>query len=153
MSQEDPQAGAPAEVNVRRAASSVRRGVISLGRRLRAERTPGGLTSLGLSVLGQLNRRGPLTPGDLAAADRIQPQSLTRTLTSLEADGLVARQPDPADGRRSLLVITTAGVSVLRAEMDRGDQWLATALAAKLTSTEAELLRLAGELMERLADP
>ena len=65
----------------------------------------------------------------------------------------MARQPDPADGRRSLLVITTAGVIMLRAEMHRGDQWLATAMAAKLTGTEAELLRLAGELMERLADP
>lgn len=142
----------PAEANARRAAVAVRRGVTTLGRILRTERTPGGLTSLELSVLGHLNRRGPLTPGDLAAADRIQPQSLTRTLTSLAANGLLSRQPDPADGRRSQLAITAAGVSSLRAEMDERDQWLTAAMAAKLTSTEAELLRLAGELMERLAD-
>jgi hypothetical protein len=37
--------------------------------------------------------------------------------------------------------------------MDQRDQWLAAAMAEKLTSTEAELLRLAGELLERLADP
>jgi len=145
-------AALPPEADTQRAAMAVRRGVTSLGRSLRTGRTPGGLTSLELSVLGHLNRRGPLTPGDLAAADRIQPQSLTRTLTSLEAGGLLSREPDPSDGRRSLLAISAAGVSVLRTEMDQRDRWLAAAMAAKLTSTEAELMRLAGELMERLAD-
>jgi DNA-binding MarR family transcriptional regulator len=134
------------------AAISVRRGVLALSRRLRTERSPGGLTSLELSVLGHLNRRGPMTPGDLAAADRIQPQSLTRTLTGLDADTLLSRRPDPADGRRSLLAITPAGVDALRREMDQRDQWLAAAMAARLTTTETELLRLAGELLERLAD-
>jgi DNA-binding MarR family transcriptional regulator len=135
------------------AAKAVRRAVVSLGRQLRAERTPGGLASVELSVLGHLNRRGPLTPGDLAASDRIQPQSLTRTLTTLEAEGLVLRQPDPADGRRSLLAITPDGAEALHREMDQRDQWLAAAMAQKLTSTETELLRLAGALLERLADP
>ena len=41
----------------------------------------------------------------------------------------------------------------IRASRVLATRALATALAAKLTSTEAELLRLAGELMERLADP
>ena len=104
-------------------------------------------------MLGHLNRRGALTPGDLAAADRIQPQSLTRTLTSLDASGLISRQPDPSDGRRSLLAITAAGISVLRSEMNQRDRWLAAAMVAELTETERELMRLAGELMERLADP
>jgi DNA-binding MarR family transcriptional regulator len=139
---------------MRTAALAVRRGVISLGRRLRMERSPGGgLTSLGLSVLGHLNRRGPLTPGDLAAADKVQPQSLTRTLANLEAARLVSRGPDPADGRRSVLAITQPGHDALRREMAQRDAWLATAMAAQLTSTEIELLRLAGDLMERLADP
>ncbi len=151
-SQEADLAASGAEVDARRAATSVRRGVISLGRRLRAERTPGGLTSLELSVLGHLNRRGPLTPGDVAAADRIQPQSLTRTLSSLAAAGLLSRQPDPSDGRRSLLAITAAGVGMLRDEMDQRDEWLARAVAEELTSTETEVLRLAGELLDRLAD-
>ena len=147
------QAVRPPEADARRAAIAVRRGVTSLGRRLRTDRTSGGQTSLELSVLGHLNRRGALTPGDLAAADRIQPQSLTRTLTSLDASGLISRQPDPSDGRRSLLAITAAGISVLRSEMNQRDRWLAAAMVAELTETERELMRLAGELMERLADP
>ncbi len=155
MSDEPSRVGVllPPEADARRAAIAIRRGVNSLGRTLRAERTPGGLTSLELSVLGHLNRRGPLTPGDLAAADRIQPQSLTRTLTSLKAGRLVSMRPDPSDGRRSMLAITAAGGSSLRAEMDQRDQWLAAVIAERLTSTEAELLRLAGELLERLTDP
>jgi DNA-binding MarR family transcriptional regulator len=134
------------------AATMVRRGVVSLGRRLRLERTAASPTALELSLLGHLHRRGPLTPGDLATAERIQPQSLTRTLTNLEASKLVWREPDPADGRRSLLAVTESGLVALRHEMQQRDSWLAAAMAAHLTSTEIELLRLAGELMERLAE-
>jgi DNA-binding MarR family transcriptional regulator len=134
------------------AAADVRRGINSLGRRLRLGRSAASLTALELSVLGHLHRRGPLSPGDLAALERVQPQSLTRTLTSLEAHALTQREPDPADARRSLLAITTAGLTALRAEMDRRDTWLAAAMSVELTDAEIGLLRLAGELMERLAD-
>jgi DNA-binding MarR family transcriptional regulator len=132
-------------------AIQVRRGVISLGRRLRLQRAAS-LTALGLSVLGHLHRRGQQSPGDLAMAERVQPQTLTRTLAGLEAEGLIRREPDPVDGRRSILAITEAGLSALRVEMEQRDAWLAAAMAAHLTSTEIGLLRLAGEVMERLAD-
>ena len=134
------------------AATDVRRGIFSLGRRLRLGRSAASLTTLELSVLGHVHRRGPLSPGDLAALERVQPQSLTRTLTSLQEHGLTVREPDPADGRRSLLAITTAGLTALRAEMDQRDTWLAAAMSVELTEAEIGLLRLAGELMERLAD-
>jgi len=133
------------------AASEVRRGVISLARRLRLERDEVGLTALGLSVLGHLRRRGPMTPGELATAERVQPQSLTRTLAALETAGLVSREPDPADGRRSLLAITDYGQAALRAEMEQRDAWLAAAMAEQLNATEIGLLRLAGPLLARLS--
>jgi DNA-binding MarR family transcriptional regulator len=142
----------PAAAQVGPAAAALRRGVISLGRRLRTERPPAGLTALELSALGHLNRRGPLTPGDLAGAERVQPQTLTRTLGRLAADGLIVRQPDPDDGRRSLLALTGPGHTALLAEMRQRDAWLAGAMAVSLTATEVELLRLAGPLLERLAD-
>ena len=134
------------------AAAEVRRGVISLARRLRLERNEVGLTALELSVLGHLHRSGPLTPGELATAERMQPQSLTRTLAALEEAGLASRQPDPADGRRSLLAITDHGQAGLRSEMKQRDNWLSAAMAAELTTTEIGLLRLAGSLLERLAE-
>ena len=73
------------------AATAVRRGVTTLSRRLRLERPAHSETLLQLSVLAELNRHGPMTPGELAALQRIQPQSLTRTLASLEARQLVRR--------------------------------------------------------------
>jgi DNA-binding MarR family transcriptional regulator len=133
-------------------AMAVRRSVMSLGRRLKLERPAGGLTSLELSVLGHLHRRSALTPGEIAAAERVQPQTLTRTLTSLESTGLIARSDHPDDGRRALLTLTEAGGGALRADVAQRDRWLAAAMAASLTETERELLRLAAGLLERVAD-
>jgi DNA-binding MarR family transcriptional regulator len=134
------------------AAVAVRRAVLSIGRRLKAERPAEGRPSLELSVLGHLHRRGPMTPGDLAAAERVQPQTLTRTLTSLEHDGLIVRAAHPRDGRRALLTVTQAGRDALRSDMAVRDDWLATAMADCLTGTERELLLLAAGLLEQLAD-
>jgi DNA-binding MarR family transcriptional regulator len=133
------------------AATAVRRGVIHLGRRLRLERPGHDVTLLQLAVLAELNNTGPMTPGQLAAVQRVQPQSLTRVLATLEARGLLGRQAHPGDGRRALLAITDDGHQALRRDADARDRWLARAMAAQLTPTEQELLRLAGELMDHLA--
>jgi DNA-binding MarR family transcriptional regulator len=132
-------------------ATAVRRGVIRLGRRLRLERPAHDVTLLQLGILAELNDGGPMSPGELAAAQRVQPQSLTRVLATLETRELIGRQAHPGDGRRALLAITAAGRDALRRDVDQRDSWLARAMAAELTPTEQELLRLAGELMERLA--
>jgi DNA-binding MarR family transcriptional regulator len=116
------------------------------------ERPETGMPSLELSVLGHLNRRGFMTAGEIAAAERVQPQTLTRTLAALESKGAIRRQVDPADRRRSALSITAAGREALVADMRQRDSWLALAMAEELTPTERRLLYLAGELMERLAE-
>jgi DNA-binding MarR family transcriptional regulator len=133
------------------AAISLRRGVTRLGQRLRAERPAGSQPLARLGVLAQLHLRGPASAGALAVSAGVQPQTLTRTLAGLEHDGLVSRQADPADRRRALLALTSAGQEVLAGDMRQRDGWLAAAMASELTPTEHEILRLAGELMERLA--
>jgi DNA-binding MarR family transcriptional regulator len=135
-----------------RAAMAVRRGTTRLARRLRAQRAESPETLLELSVLGHLYRRGPMTPGALAAAERLQPQSLTRALARLEHDHLVLRRSDESDRRRSLLALTEAGRLALTRDMARRDAWLAAAMARELNPAEQQLLRLAGDLMERLAE-
>jgi DNA-binding MarR family transcriptional regulator len=142
---------------LQRAATAVRRGTTRLARRLRMERPEPGqagpeLSNLALSVLAHLHTRGPMTPGTLAAAERLQPQSLTRTLAVLERQHLIIRQLDGRDARRSLLALTEAGLQALTVDMRQRDDWLADAMARELTRAERELLRLAGELMERLAE-
>jgi len=93
-----------------------------------------------------------MTPGGIAALERVQPQTLTRALAALEDRSLISRRADPDDRRRSLLSITDAGCQVLAGDMRQRDSWLSLAMAEKLTPTERRLLDLAGELMERLAD-
>jgi DNA-binding MarR family transcriptional regulator len=138
--------------DARRTASAVRRATMRLARRLRAERPRPGISLQKLSVLAHLNRSGPLSPGEVATADHIQPQSLTRALASLEREGLITRTADPHDHRRARLELTADGVAVLHADMHQRDVWLARALSEQLTPTERQLLRLASELMQRLAD-
>ncbi|HJQ46434.1 MAG TPA: MarR family transcriptional regulator [Amycolatopsis sp.] len=133
-------------------AHEVREGVGRLNWRMRAERDRTGPSPLVLSVLSRLYRAGTQTPKTLADGERIQPQSLTRVLATLEREGLVARRPDPADGRKSLLDITEAGLRTLREYSEQRERWLAAAMAATLTGTERELLRLAAQVMDRLAD-
>jgi len=132
--------------------SFVRRAVGALGRRLRAQRPENGLSLTKLSVLGQLYRRGSMSAAELAALERVQPQSLTRVLAELVEAGLVSRRADVKDGRRLLLDITGDGRAMLTRDMQQRDAWLARAMADELSVTERELLRLAAQLLERLAD-
>ena len=60
-------------------------------------------------VLNQLVHGGPATVGAIAAALRITHASVSQTRHSLEEAGLVASEPDLADGRRRRLVLTSQG--------------------------------------------
>ncbi len=133
-------------------ARTLRRGVMSLARRLRAERAANGMSLAKISVLGHLARRGELTPSTLAAADRLRPQSLTRVLAELETDGLITRTRDAADGRQRRVALTPLGRSMLAADMRQRDEWLAAAMGRSLTGDERDLLVRAAALLERLAD-
>ncbi len=141
-----------ADDDLLQAATTVRRGTTRLARRLRMERPQAEGTLLELAILAHLSRRGPMTPGALAAAERLQPQSLTRALARLERSGLVIRRPDHEDRRRSLLAVTETGRAALGRDMQQRDAWLAAAMEQQLTRVERELLRMAGELMDRLAE-
>lgn len=131
--------------------SIVRRAVVALGRRLRVERSATGLSLTKLSLLGHLYRKGSMSAAELAALERVQPQSLTRVLAELAASGLVSRRADAQDGRRVLLDITGDGRATLSDDMHQRDAWLGRAME-ELSVTERELLRLVAPLMERLAD-
>jgi DNA-binding MarR family transcriptional regulator len=134
------------------AARALRRGITELYRRLRAERMSHGLSPSKLSILGRLALNGPLTVTALAAKERVQPQSLTRTLADLEESKLIVRRQDQVDRRQSLAEITRLGEELLRNDARRQAAWLATAMSSLLTPAERELLRVAAQLMRQLAD-
>ncbi|MET7569799.1 MarR family transcriptional regulator [Streptomyces sp. NPDC005492] len=133
-------------------AARIRRGVVRLNRRLRQERGgEGRLTPNQLIVLGHLHRHRSATPGEVAAAERQRPQSLTRVFAELEAEGLIEREPSAVDRRQSVLTLTAEGRRALELDMAERDVWLADALTT-LSETERGLLKLAAAVMERLAD-
>jgi DNA-binding MarR family transcriptional regulator len=125
------------------------RSVARLNRRLRQERQTD-LTPTQLSVLGSILKLGPSTPSAIAAHERVQPPSITRTLTCLVDEGLAIREPHPDDGRQVLISVSDKGDAVLAEERERRDEWLAQHLA-KLTTAERKTLREATALLERLA--
>jgi DNA-binding MarR family transcriptional regulator len=133
------------------AAREVRHGVTALAARARIERQ-GGMSLNQVAVLVRVVRHGPVTPGEVAAHLRMQPQSLTRTFAALEAAGYVRRTQDPTDGRQSLLLATATGRGALADEMAPRDTWVRAAMEHVLTPAERELLVVAAQLMSRLAE-
>ena len=126
------------------------RSVARLNRRLRQERQTD-LTPTQLSVLGSILKLGPSTPSAIAAYERVQPPSITRTLNCLVDDGLALRKPHPDDGRQVIISISDKGEAVLAEERDRRDQWLTQRLR-ELSAPERKTLREAAVLLEQLAD-
>ena len=104
------------------------------------------------SVLGRLDREGPQTTSKLASAERVRPQSMGQTVAELETQGLIARRPDPADGRSALLELTEAGRAELREDRGRREGWLAEALEENFSDEEREALDEATRLLARLAE-
>jgi DNA-binding MarR family transcriptional regulator len=103
------------------------------------------------SVLSRLDREGAQSTSTLATAERVRPQSMAQTLADLESGGLIARRPDPADGRRILIELTTRGRERLREDRRRREGWLAEAISAELTGGEQQTLIEALPLLRRLA--
>jgi DNA-binding MarR family transcriptional regulator len=126
------------------------RSVARLNRRLRQERQSD-LTPTQLSVLGAIVKIGPATPTVIAAHERVQPPSITRTLTCLVDDGYAIREPHPDDGRQVLVSISGKGEAVLAEERGRRDEWLARRLV-ELSTAERKTLREATALLDRLAE-
>ena len=132
-------------------ASSLRVSVARLHRRLRTEDVDDlGVSVGGVAVMSVLYRRGEQTVGQLASAERVQPPSMTRTVTCLERDGYVTRHPHPTDGRQVVIAISEAGEALILADRRRRDAWLARCLR-DLTPDERSALRKAAPILERLS--
>jgi DNA-binding MarR family transcriptional regulator len=124
---------------------------IHLLRRLRREDAASGLSAPRLSALSVIVFGGaPVTLGQLAAAEQVRPPTMTRLVNALEAEGLVQRQPDPADGRVTYIKATPRGQALLRAGRSRRVAALAGQLGG-LSAAEREVLEKAATVLERLS--
>jgi DNA-binding MarR family transcriptional regulator len=105
----------------------LRTALLRLSRRLRRHEVAD-LTPTQLSALSTVSRDGPLRLGDLAAAERIAPSTLTRLVSALEDRGLVERSPVAGDARAWLVSVTELGTVML----DRVRQETTSMLAENL---------------------
>ncbi|RII15989.1 MarR family protein [Streptomyces sp. YIM 130001] len=103
-------------------------------------------------LLGRLERTGPQRATDLAAFIGVGKATMSRQLRGLEQLGLVAREPDPVDGRASLLRLTEEGRERFRVVRDARRERYIRKLADWDRLEVAELARLLGQLNERSGD-
>jgi DNA-binding MarR family transcriptional regulator len=132
-------------------AGALRVSIGLLVRRLRQAKSDGDLTLPESTALARLDRGGPATSAALAKVEQISPQSMGATLSTLEHRGLIARHPDPEDGRRIVMSLTDAGLQALRNRRDAGTERLARALSGEFSPSELAQLMVAAQLIERVA--
>jgi DNA-binding MarR family transcriptional regulator len=131
-------------------AARLRLAVARLGRRLRQE-AGGPLSPSMVSALATIDRQGEITLGDLAAAERVQPSSVTAMVGKLEAAGHAVRRSDPADGRVTWIRLTAQGKRLLERERARKNAFLARRLG-RLDQKQVAALAAAVDVLERLVE-
>jgi len=122
---------------------------IHLLRKLRREDEGSGLNAPRLSALSVIVFGGPLTLGDLAAAEQVRPPTMTRIVNALEDQGLVLKKQNANDGRSTLLIATPAGKKLLMAGRERRVRALAKQIAA-LTVQQRSTLQEAAEILKEV---
>lgn len=145
-----PAEGAEPCEGAARLAADLRAALGPLVRRLRQFRPDDELTLSQTSALVRIDRDGPATGSELAAAEGIRPQSMATILGRLYERGLVVRRPDPADGRRLLVSLSDAGREGLRGARREKARRLSRAIADELTPEEQAVLAAALPLLERI---
>jgi len=104
----------------------------------------GELENWSFDVLAALRRAGApyqLSPGQLMQETMVTSGTMTNRLDHLEELQLITRQPDPSDGRGSLVTLTKSGIRAVDAAME------------ELLSSERKLLKeLAGKDRVQLAE-
>ena len=130
--------------------SRLRLAVMRLNRRLRAQRTNASVTLSQISALSSLHKCGPMTPGELAAREGVQPPSMTRVIGALEDMGYISKRAHPNDGRQVIVELTAQGLGYIDADISAREAWLDARLS-ELDEAERETLSRAAEIIDRMA--
>ena len=133
------------------ASSEVRTVISRLRRRILKASEIEDITLGQASVLARLSGKDGVTASELAAADGVRHQSMTATIASLAAMGLVERNPDPGDGRRLLITLTPEGQRRVEEGRQARTEWLAGRLQDRCTEEERQAVIAAMAVLQRLA--
>ena len=120
---------------------------IHLLRRAAEEDRAAGLSRARLSALSVVVFGGPLTLGELAAAEGVRSATMTGIVNGLEREGLVRRRPHGTDRRAVQVEATTAGRRLLDRARARRLELVASKLA-DVSDADLDVLERAAELLE-----
>ena len=101
-----------------------------------------------LSALSVLVFAGPKTLGELAAAERVKPPTMSRVVAGLKRSGLVRIQSDEQDQRRVRISVTAKGEHLLQEARRRRIQALSE-IFANLEPVHVEILAQAAAIIEQ----
>jgi DNA-binding MarR family transcriptional regulator len=132
-------------------AAFLRPSLLRLTRLIRNQRVDMSVTLTQVSAMSTLYKNGPMSAGELAACERVQPPSMTKVLANLEERGLVRRDVHPNDRRQAIIAITPAGEELLDSERRSRDAWLTKRLVA-LSAEERALLLKVVPILDKLAE-
>lgn len=111
-----------------------------------------GLEPAAYGLLVRLEAAGAQRATELAGYFGVGRATMSRQLRALEELGLVTREPDPDDGRASLVRLTTEGLERFSRVRDARRERYVSELAAWDRGELAELARLLHQLNARVGD-
>lgn len=123
--------------------------MVRLTRHLRGRRADSQISLTQLSALATLAREGAMTPGALAAKERVQPPSMTRVIASLSDLNLVERKPHPTDGRQIIVSLSESGRALIADEASAREAWMTEQLSS-LTDDQLAVLTQAVTIMKHI---
>ena len=109
------------------------------------------MTPSQLAVLVSLDKRGPLTLGELATEEHISPPAVSRTIRSLEEEMLVRRETVEDDRRATRVSLTPRAKRLLVGIRNQRNAWLAERIT-ELTPRQAAELERGIAAIERMLD-
>ena len=100
-----------------------------------------------LSALSVLAFGGPMTLGQLAAAEQVKPPTMSRIVAGLKRSGLAKIDSDAHDARRIRVSVTAKGERLLQ-EARRRRILVLTEVLTGLNEAELSVLREAAKIIE-----
>lgn len=131
-------------------ANALHRAAIRLLRAVRVADDETGVSAPKLSALSVLTFGGPTSLSGLARAEQVTAATMSKLVSDLEADGLVAKRVDREDKRGLRIEVTAKGRALMEEGRKRRLALLQKRLA-KLSRDERALLDQAAEIMLKLS--
>jgi DNA-binding MarR family transcriptional regulator len=112
-----------------------------------------GMSPARMRVLSLLSERGRMRMSELAADLDVAPRTITDVVLPLERDSLVTRQPDPDDGRATLVELTEPGRHHAKAAVRAFEKAVSEVFGVLQGPERGQLVELLNSVIERSGGP